>query len=268
MLDYAANGVVYWPVDAIRTQFETNCTMNGINPEQMLIEFLGPDIEIDQFWAKVKTNLQVGRIRMIFVADLIPPELKRIVEFLNEQMEPAEVLAIEIKQFVGEGLRTLVPIVVGQTSEAQQKKKISAKSIGNRKAWDENSFMDAVASALDQVYIASIKKLLEFCKNSASEVSWGTGSNKGSFSPKFSSISARSLFTVYTDGNMILNFGWLNDNENAEMKRDEFKGILDNINEFKNIIPEDQYKEKYVRIPLEIWSKNVEKFINAVERLL
>lgn len=103
MLDYAANGVVYWPVDAIRTQFETNCTMNGINPEQMLIEFLGPDIEIDQFWAKVKTNLQVGRIRMIFVADLIPPELKRIVEFLNEQMEPAEVLAIEIKQFVGEG---------------------------------------------------------------------------------------------------------------------------------------------------------------------
>jgi len=32
-------------------------------------------------------------IRMLFVADRIPAELRRIVEFLNEQMDPAEVLA-------------------------------------------------------------------------------------------------------------------------------------------------------------------------------
>jgi hypothetical protein len=30
-----------------------------------------------------------------FVADRIPPELGKVVEFLNAQMRPAEVLAIE-----------------------------------------------------------------------------------------------------------------------------------------------------------------------------
>ena len=50
---------------------------------------------------------------MVFVADIIPPELQRIVEFLNGQMDPAEVLAVEIKQFVGSDIQTLVPRVIG-----------------------------------------------------------------------------------------------------------------------------------------------------------
>jgi hypothetical protein len=59
---------------------------------------------------------------MLFVADVIPPELRRIIEFLNEQMDPAEVLGVEIKQYVGEGMKTLVPRVIGQTAEAEGKK--------------------------------------------------------------------------------------------------------------------------------------------------
>jgi hypothetical protein len=38
---------------------------------------------------------------MLFVADKIPSELKRIVEFLNQQMDPAEVLAVEISSMLG-----------------------------------------------------------------------------------------------------------------------------------------------------------------------
>lgn len=38
---------------------------------------------------------------MVFVVDLIPNELKTIVEFLNEQMDPADVLAVEINQYIG-----------------------------------------------------------------------------------------------------------------------------------------------------------------------
>ena len=39
---------------------------------------------------------------MVFVADQIPNEVKRIIEFLNEQMDPAEVLGLEIKQYVND----------------------------------------------------------------------------------------------------------------------------------------------------------------------
>ena len=80
-------------------------------------------------------------MRLVFVADEIPSELQRVVEFLNTQMTPAEVLAIEVKQYVGEGLRTLVPRVIGQTAEAQQRK---GRARGSRQ-WNEESFMRTLA---------------------------------------------------------------------------------------------------------------------------
>lgn len=118
MLDYAANAVVYWPVEQIRAEFDKNCD----DPDGRLTDFLGDDADPEEFWQMVKTNLQAGKVRMLFVADVIPTELRRIVEFLNQQMDPAEVLAIEIKQFVGEGMKTLVPRVIGQTAEAEGRK--------------------------------------------------------------------------------------------------------------------------------------------------
>ena len=106
MLDYAANAVVYWPVEDLRARFESRCDNADERSDEVLSEFLNQTLEIDEFWLQVKTNLQAGRIRMIFLADEIPSELRRVVEFLNEQMDPAEVLAIEIRQFVGQGVKT------------------------------------------------------------------------------------------------------------------------------------------------------------------
>jgi len=122
MLDYAANAVAYWPIESIRAQFEANCQMQGVDAEEVLAQFLDNEIEPEEFWQKAKTSLQAGKVRLVFVADKIPGELRRIVEFLNTQMDPAEVLAVEIKQYVGQGLKTLVPRVIGQTAEAEQKK--------------------------------------------------------------------------------------------------------------------------------------------------
>jgi hypothetical protein len=48
---------------------------------------------------------------MVFVADEIPLELARMVEFLNAQMDPAEVLAVEVKQFTNTLLRPLSPVL-------------------------------------------------------------------------------------------------------------------------------------------------------------
>ena len=66
------------------------------------------------FWIAVDSNLRAGRVRLVFVSDEIPPELRRIIEFLNGQMTPAEVIGIEMKQYVGEGMRTLVRASSGQ----------------------------------------------------------------------------------------------------------------------------------------------------------
>lgn len=112
MLDYAANAVVYWPVEGLRAQFEAGRE----DHEQALTELLeDTEVSPEEFWQKVKTNLQAGKVRLIFVSDEIPTQLRCIVEFLNQQMDPAEVLAVEIKQYVSkdEKLKTLVPRVIG-----------------------------------------------------------------------------------------------------------------------------------------------------------
>lgn len=127
MLDYAANAVVYWPTEKVRAEFETRCENEAIDPSDALEESLGVD-DADGFWDDFKTNLTAGRIRLVFVADEIPAELKRVIEFLNGQTDPAEVLGVEIKHYAGAGMRTLVPRVLGKTMRTEQRKSVSGDS--------------------------------------------------------------------------------------------------------------------------------------------
>jgi hypothetical protein len=121
MLDYAANGVVYWPIDRLQGWFAQ--THGGPDRADIVLRnFLGEHGETEVFWEAVRENLRTGNVRMIFVADSIPTELQRIVEFLNEQMSPAEVLAVEIKNHEAGSLRALVPRSVGRTAAAQAQK--------------------------------------------------------------------------------------------------------------------------------------------------
>ena len=122
MLDYAANGTRYWPIDTLRSTFETQCELAGHDPTAMLVAHLGEGVDADSFWSSVAEHLQAGKVRMVFVADLIPPELQRIIEFLNEHMSAIDVLGVEVRQYVGPGRRTLVPRVIGLTGAAQQAK--------------------------------------------------------------------------------------------------------------------------------------------------
>jgi hypothetical protein len=129
MLDYAANGVVYWPAERLRANFEARCAKEGKDAEEVFRSSLGDDLEPEWFWGEVEQNLRSGRIRLVFVSDLIPPELRRVIEFLNERMSPTEVVGVEIKQYVGQGkLTTLVPRIVGQTEQARAQKPGGSRS--------------------------------------------------------------------------------------------------------------------------------------------
>ncbi len=81
MLDYAANAVVYWPINTIRAKFEAACESKSGDSCQKVTDLLKADPEdenaVEDFWDRVKTNLQAGKIRLVFVADGIPPELSR-----------------------------------------------------------------------------------------------------------------------------------------------------------------------------------------------
>lgn len=122
LIEYAAKGVKYWPIERVRGQFEAQCEMSQLDPSEAIHETFGESLDIDVLWESARLNLETGRVRMIFVGDVIPSELQRVVEFLNEQMTRAEVLALELRYYKTGELTTLVPKVFGQTGKAQQLK--------------------------------------------------------------------------------------------------------------------------------------------------
>ena len=98
------------------------------------------DIDPEEFWSQVETNLAAGRMRLMFVADVIPNELRAIVEFLNQHMAQVKVLALELRQYVDAAgqHQTLVPTLVGETQAARQ-----AKGHRQRRDWDRESWLSS-----------------------------------------------------------------------------------------------------------------------------
>jgi hypothetical protein len=209
MLDYAANAVVYWPVEVLKARFEAECEARGVDDEALIEEFLGVDVDQEDLWQKAKTNLQAGKVRLIFVADEIPSELRRVVEFLNEQMDPAEVLAVEIEQYVGGDLKTLVPRLVGQTAEAQRKK---ASPALEARQWDEPSFFQALEERTGTQEVTAARRILEWARVRGLKVGWGKGRLDGSFTPEAEhGVMLYKFIRVYTYGSVEILFEYLYD---------------------------------------------------------
>ena len=123
-----------------RAAAEATCAASGRSYDESMATLLGPDGSEDALWGSVKTNLTAGKLRLLLVADEVPSEVRIIVEFLNRQMNPAEILAIELRQYTGQGLRTVVPLVVGQVQDATLRR---ASTPGVR--WTEDRFLAKIA---------------------------------------------------------------------------------------------------------------------------
>ncbi len=198
MLDYAANAVIYWPVEALRARFEADAGGYG----RGLDALLGAGADPEAFWQGVKTNLQAGRVRLVFVADEIPPELRRVVEFLNEQMDPTEVLAVEIKQYVGGNQRTLVPRLLGQTAKASP--------VPRGQTWDEASFFRVLRERKGSQEAEAAHRVLRWAKEKGLGVGWGKGRHDGSFTPELDHEGTRYKFVrLYTYGSVEVLFEYL-----------------------------------------------------------
>lgn len=172
MLDYAANGVRYWPIEDLQRSLRTRAEREKRTVED-LIGGLTEGLEVDEFWQRVEENLRQGRVRLLFVADELPQELARIIEFLNEQMTPAEVLGVELRQFAKDGHIAYVPRVVGQTEQARTTKARTGQQ------WTEEQFLAAAAARCSAAEVAMMQRLLQHVREHGSRFSWGRGVTPG-----------------------------------------------------------------------------------------
>lgn len=259
MLDYAANAVLYWPVDKLRYHFEL--LNKGKDTSEVIRAAFGPDIDVNVYWNKVKTNLQAGRIRLIFVADLIPTELRRIIEFLNEQMDPAEVLGFEIPKYEGKGIKALVPKIVGRTAESESRK------TNEGKPWDEASFIQVLTAKKGSNDAAIAQEIINYSKRKGLRLSWGTGKIDGSFYPVLDyNDDDFWMIGLWTYGAIEFQFQWMKRRPpfNELSKRKELLNRLNNINGVK--IPEDSIDYRpTVQISLLKNGDNLERFLKVMD---
>jgi hypothetical protein len=174
-LDYAANASAYWVVQKIRSAYEARHA-DPAEAAANLARLLGDDHDPEQFWTQVGVNLTAGRLRLVFVADVIPAELRRIIEFLNEQMNRTEVLGLEVRQYVEQGgtRLTLVPRLIGETEAAKQTKGTSGPRVKQR--WDEAAVFEAIRDAQPPEVARRVIGLYEFIRDQGARPSFGTGS--------------------------------------------------------------------------------------------
>jgi hypothetical protein len=265
MLDYAANAVAYWPAEEIQRRFLARCEAQGLDPADELSELLQDENDVDSFWNKVKTNLHARRIRMLFVADVVPPELRRIVEFLNEQMDPAEVLALEIRQYGKGELRTLVPRIIGQTAEAEGKKRLSNRPA---KIWNEDTFFAAAIERCSPPIVPILQRLYEWAR-STHTIRWGGGQTYGSFSVQHERTGLKVLW-VSQDGSISPMFSNLKKFPPFE-DRDERRALLVRLNTIPGVnLPEDSVDKTWPNIDLHSLKSpaGVDHFIRELDRAL
>jgi len=211
-------------VETIRTLFEDRCEKEGEDPDKTLQVFLGDERPPEEFWGQVKTNLLAGRLRLVFVADVVPPELQRVVEFLNQQMDPAEVLAIEIRQYVGDSMRTLVPRVIGLPARPS--------GTAERRQWDEASFFAALRADHGDVAVEAARSVLRWAKERELQIVWGKGKQHGSFMPILNHKGTGHRFVaVWSNGYIELQFQHMRFRPpfDSEDKRREFRERVNRV---------------------------------------
>jgi hypothetical protein len=163
MLDYAANGSVYWSPERLREEADKTAKEKGYGLPDKVSELVDTETpeDVDTFWNTVNDNLSEGKLRLIFAADEIPRELKRLIEFLNDQMNRTEVLGVEIRQFRsdGDGMKVFAPQVVGLTEKARVTK--------GRTSLTE--FLDSCAPESKRFFV----DLFDRTKEEGFVISWG-----------------------------------------------------------------------------------------------
>ena len=160
MLDYACRASS-WDINDLADAFFR------ANPD------MSPERFSDEFWDKVSANLQSGRFRLVFAADVIPDTLRVLIEFLDKSMNDIEVYGVEIRQFKSEGTTLLTKTIIGNSV---LEKKLSNSRFPSRKPWEVQEFLDELDARGLTGTVSIAKEIIEYASGLGAVWQGGNGS--------------------------------------------------------------------------------------------
>jgi len=260
MLDYVANGSHYWTEGELQAYAEESAEKSG-RPLESAMKSLGPTVgDLGGYFKNLESNLREGKVRMVFLLEESSFELRSVVDFLQGQMEFADVLLVEVRQYQLGDQRIVVPTLFGFVEKARLEKRQATTSLekGARRVWDQSRFLEDALTKVDSEVVAAMTKILDAAAAHSWDISWGTGKENGSMSLRIPAVAKRSLISIYSNGPLTLNFGWLYGNTTEDFARNELASFANGTLSIK--LPAD-FAQRYVSVPANIWARQADKLI-------
>ncbi len=207
----------------------------------------------------IKSSLSSGNFHFLVLMDEVPSALKDLILYMNENSR-FRVYAVEMEYYVHDGYQILIPHLFG----AESPKKSTLAAVGGGRQWDETSFFEDAKEKLKDDDVKAIRKVYEAAKQFADLIAWGRGKGLGSLNPKVHAIcKTKSLFSITSNGELALNYYWLNDDDFTIQCGALLKKRLTVIPPLRTAI--EKSNKKYPTIPISAWKPYTEQFIKVLQ---
>lgn len=209
---------------------------------------------------ELEDNLQKGNIKFVILMDSVAERLKDLIVYINQNSQ-FDIYAVSMEYYKFDKYEIMIPKLFG----VEVKKNTSFSStVGQRKIWDEISFISQVKERLgfESDKIITVYQML---KKNSNNIKWGTGNINASFSPIIDKLSTSiSPFTLYSDGLLLIKFNWLKDRVNQDIFDKYFNNFTEEMSKSKINISKDDLLKDSLRISPDEFFSNYEDIKSAL----
>jgi hypothetical protein len=211
----------------------------------------------------IKSNFQQGNIKFVILMDSIEDRLKDLIVYINQNSH-FDIYAVQMEYYKFEQYEIMIPKLFG----LEVKKGISSSSSGPRPVWDEERFLNQTREKLGDES-EKIIKLYNFLKLNVDKIKWGTGNANGSFAPIIKNLSSTiSPFSIYSDGTILIKFGWLKNHADKDAFDKYFNTFMNEISKTKIKVTEEELLENTFKIEVRDFIENYEDIFQVIKDII
>ena len=125
IMEYATNAFDAWGEGKVRATAADYYRSQGKSLDETLLvnEFSSDSFDVDLFWQQVEENLRRKKIRLIIAGDQLRPEVGRMIEFINSEMQNVEILGLELGCYgESDSSVVIVPRIIGQSLASAERR--------------------------------------------------------------------------------------------------------------------------------------------------
>lgn len=212
------------------------------------------DVGYRELLESINRNIDAGVFHFIVLMDRMDERLKHLISFVNTKAN-FDIIGVELDYYQHDEFEIIIPNLYGVEA-----KKESVSSGTARRTWDKDQFFQDARDRLSASEVAALDKLYESVSRSDAH-SWGTGGKRGSFNAKFDRISPKSVFSVFSDGDLVLNLEYIRSTpSSAQIASD----LASKLRDDGFAIAADS---EHPRIGRKEWTTRVDTLLAALDRV-